>query len=203
MIKATAVILAGGASKRMNGQDKAYAIYNGKPLIEHALNSVKNFSEVIITSSRYNYESHVDWLHTSEYDHVNVIVDHEGEKGPVGGIYTGIRHAQYKNVVVVSVDTPLVNINFFKYLLNELNGYDVVVPKSEGVLQPLCAVYSKSIESVFNTALEKGHLKIIRLLEELRVKEVDEEIWLKQGFKKNMFLNINTYENLRQLNETT
>ncbi len=71
------------------------------------------------------------------------------------------------------------------------------------MLQPLCAVYSKSIESVFSTALEKGHLKIIRLLEELQVKEVDEKKWVKQGFNQNMFMNVNTYENLRQLNGTS
>ncbi len=109
MIEATAVILAGGASKRMNGQDKSYAMYSGKPLIEHALKAVKKFSEVIITASKNNYESHRAWLYTSGYNNVRVIVDHEGGKGPVGGIYTGIYNAVHKNVVVISVDTPLID----------------------------------------------------------------------------------------------
>ena len=49
----TGIILAGGASRRMNGIDKAWMPYEGKPLIKHVIERGKpQVNELIISYSQ-------------------------------------------------------------------------------------------------------------------------------------------------------
>ena len=45
------VVLAGGASRRF-GSDKAAAIFEGKPLIEHAANQLRDFVDTLLVAGR-------------------------------------------------------------------------------------------------------------------------------------------------------
>jgi molybdopterin-guanine dinucleotide biosynthesis protein A len=45
------LVLAGGRSRRFNGQDKGWQLYQGKPLIEHALLQLQGCACTVISAN--------------------------------------------------------------------------------------------------------------------------------------------------------
>ena len=129
----SAIILAGGKSERM-GQDKALMPYLGRTLIEHVLNAVnKIVADVVIVadiSDKFGLSPSV-----------RVIGDLYPDKGPLGGLITGLRFAGEGSHFVVACDMPFIQPELISYLLSRIGDHDAVIPKSNERLQPLCAVY--------------------------------------------------------------
>ena len=48
------IILAGGESKRMNGNDKGLIDFNGQPLIAHVINALQNQIDDFVISANRN-----------------------------------------------------------------------------------------------------------------------------------------------------
>jgi len=94
----TAVILAGGKSSRM-GRDKAFLPFRGQPLIEHALQVVREAgaAEVLISGRPEQDFSHYD---------CPVLLDLESDCGPLGGIERGLAVAAHPLVLILAVDLP-------------------------------------------------------------------------------------------------
>jgi molybdopterin-guanine dinucleotide biosynthesis protein A len=56
--KISCIILAGGQGSRAGGRDKGLIDYNGRPLIEHLIQSVKAQVDDIVISTNRNTESY-------------------------------------------------------------------------------------------------------------------------------------------------
>lgn len=203
MIQATAMILTGGQSRRMNGKDKAFARYKGKSFLLHAIENASGFEEIFVVTSERNFESQKDWIEVTSgsideplLNRVRVITDFDFNKGPLEGIYTGIKHASYENTAVFAIDMPLITADLYCFLYDRMQESDAVVPEVDGYLQPLCAVYSARCEAVFERALSSNDLMLVRAFDKLNVKIIHEEELISSGFKKEQFININTNEEL-------
>ncbi|MEW6200956.1 MAG: molybdenum cofactor guanylyltransferase, partial [bacterium] len=143
-LKMTAVILAGGKSTRF-GQDKAAVTFGDTTLLGHIhklLNEI--FEEVLIAGGAQQHAG---------ADYVNTINDVYPDRGPLGGIHTGLVSAKYERCFVTACDTPFLKGNLIRFICSFTDA-DVVIPRSSnGKLHPLAAVYAKSCLAVIKKHL--------------------------------------------------
>ncbi|HIP37728.1 MAG TPA: molybdenum cofactor guanylyltransferase [Crocinitomix sp.] len=181
----TGVILAGGKSSRM-GQDKGLLKFNGKSLIQYAIDTLKPItSQIIIIANNYSYN-------TFNYPVYNDIIKN---KGPVGGIYTALTHSQTKTNIILSCDTPFVSTELLKLLLAKHQNYDVTLPKYNHKIHPIVGIYNTSNLSHFKQSLYNNHLKLIEVNQQINTQIVEIDT---KHFKQNIFYNINTPTQLKQ-----
>ena len=108
-MQATGIILAGGKSSRM-GEDKGLVLLNGKPMIQYVIEALKEVvSDIIIISNNASYNKF----------RVPVYSDIIKDKGPVGGIYTGLYHSTTELNFCISCDVPMISSDFIFWLLNK------------------------------------------------------------------------------------
>ena len=188
----TAIILAGGKSSRM-GRDKGLLIWQDKSVVEHAIQLTKQFcQETIIITKDKNY------LHFG----VPVFPDCIPDKGPAGGIYTGLLHSNSAYNLVIACDMPLITIELLQFLQiqNSIND-DALVPVYQGNPQPLCAIYAKKCLKKLENFLRKDMLKMNEILKLLNTKYVTVPENLVHS-KYQLFYNVNTPEEFEFLRAT-
>lgn len=161
----TGIVLAGGKSSRM-GANKAFIEFGGRRLIETTVGRLRAlFPEVLIIANdppRYAYLG------------VKVIPDLIPDSGSLGGIYTGLSAASDSACFCVACDMPFLNADVITFLVQKAEGWDVVVPRVNGELQPLHAVYAKSCLPFIKESIEASALKIARFFPKVRVKIIEE-----------------------------
>jgi molybdopterin-guanine dinucleotide biosynthesis protein A len=176
----TTIILAGGKSSRM-GFPKGLAELKSVKMIEHVVNLSKKISNdimIIANDDSYNYLG------------LPVYNDDIKDCGPIGGIYTGLKHSNTDCNFVVACDMPFVSEKLVNELIQSFDGYDVVVPSVENTIQPLCALYHKRIVPIIKQAIDKYEYSVYKTLNLLSTKEI--------VYPENMpsFININTISDL-------
>jgi molybdopterin-guanine dinucleotide biosynthesis protein A len=186
--KITAIILAGGKSKRMK-KDKGLVYFGDKMLIEHVINSVKKITDKIIIISQNPAYLQLGYPRFE---------DAMKDKGPLGGIYSGLVNTSTQKNLVVGCDMPFLSQNIFIGLINHCNGVDAVITEHKGKAEPLCAIYDKSCIPQIRLLLEQNQLKITDALAGLKTRVIsfDNEEW----FVGNEFANINSIEELKKFN---
>jgi molybdopterin-guanine dinucleotide biosynthesis protein A len=185
-----AFILAGGKSTRM-GTDKAFVDYEGRTLVERALDLARSVtSEVCIVGSREKFAPFAP-----------VVEDIFQECGPLGGIHAALRASAAELNLMLAVDTPFVSRAFLQYLINQARGAPeavVVVPRVDGGWQPLCAVYRREFADAAENALRTGRNRIDRLFDEVRTRVIEQKELEGAGFSLAIFRNLNTPEELEK-----
>lgn len=183
----SAIILAGGQSSRM-GSDKGLMLFNGKPMIQHCIDTLKamNLSILIISNSK-------------EYEKFGVPIfsDLIKDKGPLAGIYTGLFHSDEDKNIVVSCDTPLVTEQIFKLLIDKSESQSVTISKFNGLEHPLIGVYEKKGMDVYKEMLDANKLKIRIAISKLNVKVVEMDGI--SGITALNFKNVNTLDELNTI----
>jgi molybdopterin-guanine dinucleotide biosynthesis protein A/molybdopterin converting factor small subunit len=162
----TAIILAGGKSSRM-GRPKALLLFDGEPLIAHLVRTLKQqFSDIVVVAAP-----------TQELPAlpVTLVRDEVAYQGPVGGICYGLEAAQTDVCFVTSCDAPFLNLLLIAYLVSLIPDYDVIVPYCQERLQPLHAVYRRSVAPLLRAQLARGELRPISLYPKVRTREVSPE----------------------------
>jgi molybdopterin-guanine dinucleotide biosynthesis protein A len=83
-------------------------------------------------------------------------------------------------------------------LIRETEGWDVVVPRVRGELQPLHAVYARSCLPLIREAIDAGVLKIARFFPKAKVHIIEEPTLRKVDPHLLGFVNVNTPPELEQ-----
>ncbi|MBK7763597.1 MAG: molybdenum cofactor guanylyltransferase [Bacteroidetes bacterium] len=152
-------ILAGGKSSRM-GQDKAELIWNGKIFIEHIIDAMQSCGlQLHIVSSNLNIEK---LAHDAR---IAVFKDRVYDKGPLGGIYTALYHSASPYNFIVSCDMPCITADAINYFIDNTNESVINIANANNRLQPLFAMYHKSLLSEIEAAIQINELAIYRLIE--------------------------------------
>ena len=181
----TAVILAGGKNSRM-GRNKAFLKIKGKTFIERQIELLRKvFDEIIISANTPSEYEYLD-LHVAE--------DVFPNKGPLGGIYTGLILSNSFYTFMLACDMPFVEVELIKHLKGLTEGYDAVVPKSERGLEPLHAFYSKDCIVPIKKELDLNNLRIISFFPDVRVKTVELDSLASSKNFNNSIKNLNTME---------
>lgn len=183
-------ILAGGLSSRM-GSNKAFARVGGQPIIERIIGRVKRLGDemFIVTNTPAEY-AHL-WLPM----HADVIPG----KGPLGGLYTAISVAKFSYVLAVSCDQPFLNTDLLQSLIDQREGYDVVVPLAQdGYPQSMHAIYGKGCLDAIRRNLDADKLKMIGFFPDVRVLEVSGETIDRFDPQRRSFINVNSPDDLAE-----
>ena len=185
----SAFILAGGKSTRM-GADKAFVMFEGRTLLARALDLAQSVSSnVRIVGS-----------HEKFAPFGSVVEDIFREQGPLGGIHAALRSSATELNVMLAVDMPFVSREFLQYLIGQPRAASeavVVVPRDDGALQPLCAVYRREFADAAENALRARRNKIDALFAVLPTRVIEEEELEGAGFSRDIFRNLNTPEEIQ------
>jgi FdhD protein len=181
----TGVILAGGGSRRM-GSDKALLPYQGGRFIEAIHRRMEElFEEVIVAAGE-----------TGRYDFLPCrrVPDLIPGMGALGGIHAALRHSGSERIFVVACDMPHLKQDLIRHLCSLAEEADVVVPEGDGGLEPLHAVYRKSVLPAVEEALRDGQCRVVSFFDRVRVRRVAREEVERIDPGLSAFRNINTPE---------
>ncbi|MBI5124590.1 MAG: molybdenum cofactor guanylyltransferase, partial [Candidatus Omnitrophica bacterium] len=169
--------------------DKAFLKIGGNPIIRRQLGVLRNiFKKIIVVTNSPDHYKH--------FKNIKIISDVVRDKGPIGGIYSGLIASDAFHNFVVACDMPFMDAKLIKYLITLKNGFDIVVPSIEGKYETLFAIYSKNCIKPICEALENNNLSMKGLLNKVRVKEITRDEIIKFGDANAMFMNVNTKDDL-------
>jgi molybdopterin-guanine dinucleotide biosynthesis protein A len=183
----TGIILAGGKSTRI-GANKPQLKIGESHLIDRVLGTLSQFTSSILIVAA---EDQIG-LAISATPGARWVKDIYPGKGPLGGIYTGLMHAETSYSLVVGCDMPFLNSGLLKYLIEGAYGYAAAVPKIGWMIQPLHAVYSKSCLPSIEALIREDQLQIIKLFDLVNTRYVTEKEIDQFDPDRLSFLNINT-----------
>lgn len=144
----SAVILAGGESKRM-GRDKAWVEFSGRPLIAHAVDKIAALGVREIFISGRAGQDFSAWK-------CPVLFDLEPGFGPLGGIERALHECQSPLLLVLAVDLPGMTPEFLLKLTARCDRLTGVIPKLDGELEPLAAIYPKRCHALAFSAIARS-----------------------------------------------
>jgi molybdopterin-guanine dinucleotide biosynthesis protein A len=140
-------VLAGGASRRM-GRDKALLAMDGARMVERIAARVRApAGNLMLLGS------------PEKYGHLGfpVIADEIENCGPLGGLYTALRRGIADWNLLVACDMPHVTETLLSPMLEAAKAPDpdCLVPKIDGKIDPLCAVYHRRLVDVTESAIHR------------------------------------------------
>ena len=183
-MKIGAIILAGGKSSRM-GTDKGLLSLNGKSMVAHVIDTLKQITDdIIIISNNAAYKVY----------RIPVYEDLIKDAGPLAGIYTGLIYSKHDKNIVVSCDTPFVSVELLNFLIEKSKNYDVTIATHDNKIHPIIGIYDKKCVPTFKNELEQDQRKIGIALEKVNL-----HIIATKQFDKKVFTNVNTLIELKEI----
>ncbi len=195
-MRAGGIVLAGGRSARL-GHDKLAEVFGGRTLVERVVESVASVvDEVLIVTAADRTMTEFE-----ELSSVRVITDLFPGKGPLVGLYTGLKESRSELNLVVAADMPFLSAGLLRYMLDLADGYDVVVPRVGDKVEPLHAVYAASCLPHIEAMLAEDDRSVFRLIPRLTARYLDEGEVAAIDPERRSFFNINTEDDLRRARE--
>ena len=184
MTKIGFLLLSGGKSSRM-GMPKALLEIDGKTLLETVAKAGEDFEERILSVNDPSIPTPDGFLRCA---------DVYPDCGPMAGIHAALAMTSCDALVTAPCDAPYYSKELAQYLLAQFEPEldALVLLDDDGRAQPLSGVYSKSCLPVLEQHLKTERLKIMRMLEEMRLKKVE----LPQRLSNKVFENLNTPEDV-------
>lgn len=158
----TGVVLAGGRSKRMGGEDKGLLLFKNKPLVGYSINTLKDHVQHLLISANRNIDIYEKYA--------QVISDSlENYQGPLAGVLSAMTVASTPHLLVLPCDTPFVNNKLIERLILTMsqNQADVCVADDGDRIQPTCAIIKVDLQDDLKEFLNRGDRKF--------------ELWIKQN----------------------
>lgn len=175
------VILAGGRSSRMGGNDKFLLDLRGKKILDHIIERFEpQVARLILNANRP--------IDTS----LEVVPDIVSAHGPLGGLYSAFTFAKengYSQIVTVPCDTPFIPDDFVSKLLEQSEN-PITVAKSQERIHPVLALWQISLLDDLKETIDNNQLKMMTWISRYVVTEVS---W---DSEPDPFFNINTAEDL-------
>ncbi len=153
-------------------------------MIEHVLAALKGLFDrvIIVTNSPHLYAA---------YDAL-VVRDALDKRGPLTGIYSGMLNSSDDCHFVVGCDMPFLNRGLISYMTGLAAGFDVVVPRVGGLLEPLHAVYRKSVFPAIEARIRQDRRRIRGIFDEVNVRYVEDDEIVRFDPGRKSFVNLNT-----------
>ena len=194
-----ALVLAGGAGKRMGQVTKAFLPLGQSTFIHTLLGQLdRHFSKVTISVRDKKPFSALGRP---------LVMDLHSPGSAMAGIYSGLKNGQQDFLFVVACDMPLVQGKLIEFLRSQCDGHLAVVPRDqEGRWLGTCAFYSREILPILEKMLSQGSYRLGHLFSQIKTREVPWEECQKWDPQNLSFLNANTpeeYENLQRLSGST
>lgn len=184
-----ALVLIGGKSRRMNGNNKAFLKFKDKSFIENITDELINFNNIYLS---------VD--DKEKYKDLNYILleDIYKDIGPIGGIYSALKVINEKYIFVTACDMPKITKEFIEFLCSSITEdvNCIVVQDEDGRIYPLGGIYSKDILCDVEDMIKKKDYKLLNLINRVKSKIISLS---GTKFNKDILDNINNLEQYSEL----
>lgn len=181
-----AAVLAGGASRRM-GRPKAGLPYGAGTLLEFQTHRLAElFEEVLVVA-----KAPPSWPGGP----ARVILDGVPDHAAIYGLVRALEEAADR-VFVLGVDLPAIAPALLRALAERSlsSGAPAVVPRADGRLQPLAAVWRRAALPCAVARIAAGQLSLQGLAEEIGAEVFEELEWRRIDPSGTAFANLNTLE---------
>lgn len=184
-----AVILAGGMSRRMGGEDKGLTELAGQPMINHVIARIQPQVDQILINANRNQ---------AQYAKLGfpVISDEDsGYLGPLAGMITAMANTQAKYLLVVPCDCPLLPVDLISRMSATLveQQAELVVASDGKREQPVVMLLQPKLQQSMKAFLDTGERKIDRWYTKHNYAVTD------FSDQPNAFINVNTPEQQQRL----
>ena len=160
----SAILLAAGQSKRMNGENKLSKEIQGIPLIKHSVKNIlaSSIDELIVVlgHQKETIEKLID-----KNKKIKFVFNKDFESGIASSIKTGLNNLSEKTEAffICLGDMPMVNLNIYNQLIKSINKKEIIVPTYKGQ-QGNPVLFAKSMkEKIINISGDIGAKKILEL----------------------------------------
>ncbi len=179
------IILAGGKSSRM-GRDKALLPFGGYPtLTQYQIARFNSSFQALYISckSRQKFDFEANFIED---------IANYTDAAPYIGLISVFEQIDSEFISVLSVDVPFFTTEDFQKLLVHITPQsDAIVARSPKGIQPLCAIYRRTVLPHLRRLTEERKYRFSHLFERIEVTYVDFE-------KERAFVNLNTPEDYRK-----
>ncbi|QKJ89109.1 molybdopterin-guanine dinucleotide biosynthesis protein A [Paramixta manurensis] len=180
----TGVILAGGRSQRMGGEDKGLMMFRTQPLWQHVLQRLQpQVAQVVISANRHPQRYRQSGL--------TVIGDTLPDfPGPLAGMLATLRAIDTEWAAFSSCDTPFIPHDFVQRLWQEKHDAQAVWVRSAARDHPALALVHRDVADRLEDFLHRGERRLRLFLQQVGGRPVlfdDDE---------RLFININTPQDL-------
>ncbi len=187
----TGFVLVGGASRRM-GEDKARLVLAGETMLERQIRLLRTVCRrVAVLGPPERFPAL----------QVPAFPDQFKGRGPLAGIYTGLRNTGTELNLFLGCDLPFMEVEFLYYLCWRARERraDVTVPESRrGKLEPLVAVYRRRALKAVGRCLEAGEDKVSSFYSRVRLVVISWPEIKRVGFDPEIFVNMNTRQDYKE-----
>ena len=180
------VILAGGRNSRMGGHDKAFLRVGGETVFARTLGVLRLcFAEVVVVSN--TPEKYSDFA-------VDVVADELRGCGPLGGLHAGLGRIAAPYAFVAACDMPFLHVEPIRQLVSRLAEQDAIVPRWNGDIEPLHALYAARLRGYIADAVAHGARAMREFLPHIAVEYVPQAVMERVAGAAEAFRNVNTPE---------
>lgn len=186
----TAVILAGGESRRMQ-RDKMELQFKTGSFLESA---VKRFSECFD-------QVYISVADPGKYPDIKAkrLVDEQTGCGPIAGLHSALKNTEAEGIFLVAADLPYADPRAAKRIIELAGSSDIcVMADNASRYEPLFGYYKKTLLPHVEAALQAGDYKIAALFDKASLRIVTKSE-LGSLWNENLLLNINYPEDYERL----
>ena len=187
----TAVVLAGGRARRLDGADKGLVALHGRPLLDYIIDRLRPQADHLIVSANRNLERYRAFGYP-------VVTDVVGDFfGPLAGMASGMQAATTPLILSVPCDSPFVPADLAPTLYNALQraGADISVAHDGARMQPVFALLRCELLPDLLAYLDAGGRKIDTWHTQHRLALAD------FSATPDVFINLNTPEDRLRIEE--
>ena len=170
----SAILLAAGQSKRMNGENKLTKEIQGTPLIKLSVKNIlaSSIDELIIV---LGYQKEIIEKLIDKHEKIKFVFNKDFESGMASSIKAGLNHLS-KNTEAFFIclgDMPTVNQDVYNQLIRSRNYKEIIIPTYKGQ-QGNPILFSKSMKSIIISI--EGDIGAKKILEQNKDKILNLEI---------------------------
>jgi len=163
-IMISAILLAAGQSKRMDGENKLIKEIQGSPLLKHSVKNIlaSSIDELIVV---LGYQKEVIEKIIDKNEKVKFVFNKNFEDGMASSIKTGLDNLSEKTEAffICLGDMPMVSHDIYNQLIKSKDNKEIIVPTYKGQ-QGNPVLFDKSMkEKVIDISGDVGAKKILEL----------------------------------------
>ena len=186
------------------GRSKATVAFAGRPLICRLVERLAPAADELIITT--NEPENLEFLKDRYPEHgIRLVPDARTVRGALPGLYTALLAASNPYVAVVACDMVFASASLVvaeSLAMNE-SGADAVVPSNKHGFEPFHALYRRAgCLSAVQAALDRGEKRAQAFFSEVNVCEFPQERVLEAEPMGGCFINANTPEELRSIEES-
>jgi molybdenum cofactor guanylyltransferase len=158
-MKVSAVMLAGGKSRRM-GEDKAKILFRDVPLWQNQLQILRKLSpkEIFVSAP-----SQPAWRPSD----VTFVPDDQPSRGPLSGIAAALSRITTNHLLALAIDMPFMTESYLLSLCERIEPGRGIVPLIENRAEPLAAIYPREAQDDVVGALSGSDFSLQSLIGKL------------------------------------